>query len=41
MVSDTALDTNVVNNNIDNSSRVTMGDVNITVQNVYHNWEDA
>lgn len=32
MVSDTALDTNVVNNNIDNSSRVTMGDVNITVQ---------
>lgn len=32
MVSGTALDTNVVNNNIDNSSRVTMGDVNITVQ---------
>ena len=32
MVSGTALDTNVVNNNIDNSSRVTMGDINITVQ---------
>lgn len=32
MVSGAALDTNVVNNNIDNSSRVTMGDVNITVQ---------